>query len=470
MIVQCPSCETKFRIADAKISPAGVKVRCSKCAQVFVVRKSASAEPADPAFSDAAPAEPADPAFSDAAPAPLAGSDNGDLAPSMSSPPSRSTTDLFASLALDPPAPPSARLEGAKDPFAFSPPPLPEAPAEPDWNAVAETPSATEPDPFGAEGPAADLAIDAGLAGEDAFEAGDAPRFSPFTGSFGGEARFPDPDVGGESDDPSVRFPPPPTLAEADPGNDFESEFGNDPDPFIGPGFGDGPDLPAEDAPFAAFEDAAPEPTRDGSEVRAPRVSMGQVAALHVPAASLDIGARPDSGPQERVSVPHLKWPPRVGLLVGTLLAVWLFVPGPWSNPLSPEPFLGSSDVRTVNLHAWPYALDIDDPVWLIRGYAEVGGEPYPMGLDVRVRVRSGQTTVADAQVPVGVIPPVDVIASGVEAVRQHVGAQPRPPLAPASRNQFLVVVSSLGSSTSELKFDVSYIRPSKVDRPDPTP
>ena len=39
MIVQCDKCRTKFRIADERVSDKGVKVRCSRCAHVFVVRK-----------------------------------------------------------------------------------------------------------------------------------------------------------------------------------------------------------------------------------------------------------------------------------------------------------------------------------------------------------------------------------------------------------------------------------------------
>ncbi len=39
MIVQCDKCQTKFRIADEKVRPNGVKVRCSRCAHVFVVRR-----------------------------------------------------------------------------------------------------------------------------------------------------------------------------------------------------------------------------------------------------------------------------------------------------------------------------------------------------------------------------------------------------------------------------------------------
>jgi predicted Zn finger-like uncharacterized protein len=51
MIVECGQCKTKFRVADDKITPAGVKVRCSKCKHIFtVVRGAAGTEaPASPA-------------------------------------------------------------------------------------------------------------------------------------------------------------------------------------------------------------------------------------------------------------------------------------------------------------------------------------------------------------------------------------------------------------------------------------
>ena len=39
MVIQCPACQTKFRIADEKVSAAGVQVRCSKCANTFPVRR-----------------------------------------------------------------------------------------------------------------------------------------------------------------------------------------------------------------------------------------------------------------------------------------------------------------------------------------------------------------------------------------------------------------------------------------------
>lgn len=37
MIIQCDRCSTKFRLDDAKVSERGVKVRCTKCQNVFIV-------------------------------------------------------------------------------------------------------------------------------------------------------------------------------------------------------------------------------------------------------------------------------------------------------------------------------------------------------------------------------------------------------------------------------------------------
>src|SRR5205814_209271 len=47
VVVQCPTCQSKFRIADEKVTDRGVRVRCTSCKNVFQVRKpgGATAEP-----------------------------------------------------------------------------------------------------------------------------------------------------------------------------------------------------------------------------------------------------------------------------------------------------------------------------------------------------------------------------------------------------------------------------------------
>lgn len=52
MIIECENCRAKFRLDDSKIPEQGRKVRCSKCAHVFFVRKEpeplAAAPPKEP--------------------------------------------------------------------------------------------------------------------------------------------------------------------------------------------------------------------------------------------------------------------------------------------------------------------------------------------------------------------------------------------------------------------------------------
>ena len=43
MVVQCPNCQSKFRIADEKVTDRGVRVRCTSCKNVFQVKKPGSA-------------------------------------------------------------------------------------------------------------------------------------------------------------------------------------------------------------------------------------------------------------------------------------------------------------------------------------------------------------------------------------------------------------------------------------------
>ena len=48
MVVQCPTCQSKFRIADEKVTDRGVRVRCTSCKNVFQVRKPGAGSDAGP--------------------------------------------------------------------------------------------------------------------------------------------------------------------------------------------------------------------------------------------------------------------------------------------------------------------------------------------------------------------------------------------------------------------------------------
>lgn len=47
MIIQCAQCKAKFRLDDSKVSDAGIKVRCSKCKHIFVVKRETPVEESD---------------------------------------------------------------------------------------------------------------------------------------------------------------------------------------------------------------------------------------------------------------------------------------------------------------------------------------------------------------------------------------------------------------------------------------
>lgn len=88
VVIECPSCKTKFKLPDEKIGPAGVSVRCSKCTTTFAVRPPAAAPPESTVVST--PKLPEEPtrAATPPAPNPFAG---GFPAPS----PSPTGPDLF---------------------------------------------------------------------------------------------------------------------------------------------------------------------------------------------------------------------------------------------------------------------------------------------------------------------------------------------------------------------------------------
>lgn len=56
MIISCPSCHTKFRVADARLKSSGQKVRCSKCGNLWRVAGEEQQEP-EATASERSPAE-----------------------------------------------------------------------------------------------------------------------------------------------------------------------------------------------------------------------------------------------------------------------------------------------------------------------------------------------------------------------------------------------------------------------------
>ena len=61
MIVACPKCKARYKVDDAKIGDAGIKLRCSKCQTVFKVMKKAETPPAPEPVQTTAPPPPPPP-------------------------------------------------------------------------------------------------------------------------------------------------------------------------------------------------------------------------------------------------------------------------------------------------------------------------------------------------------------------------------------------------------------------------
>jgi predicted Zn finger-like uncharacterized protein len=118
MIVQCPSCQAKFRIGDDKVTDKGVKIRCTRCSNVFPVRREkgapagAAEAPAPASKTQPAAAAPPPPPLPKVAPpppppgppGPVGGKAGGKTAAPKPAP----------SLQPPPPPPPPAPSKGAK--------------------------------------------------------------------------------------------------------------------------------------------------------------------------------------------------------------------------------------------------------------------------------------------------------------------------------------------------------------------
>jgi len=106
MIIICPSCQTRFRLASDRIGPSGARIRCSACKAVFRLAPSGEVTPEGGAEAVRSPSGP-DQATRTARPGP----DRGDAA---------LPGDPFApaATAVPPPGDPLAR---ARDPFADDP-------------------------------------------------------------------------------------------------------------------------------------------------------------------------------------------------------------------------------------------------------------------------------------------------------------------------------------------------------------
>ncbi len=119
MVIQCPACQSRFRLPDEKVGPAGVVVRCAKCSQTFAVHPPGTGSPPAsgplPAAGASAPAAPG----VAAAPGSLDATAGPDPFASVDAAPASSSVDAFA----DAPSSPVAVASPPSLETAPSPPP-----------------------------------------------------------------------------------------------------------------------------------------------------------------------------------------------------------------------------------------------------------------------------------------------------------------------------------------------------------
>lgn len=155
MVIQCTECQTRFKLADDKLKPGGIKVRCAKCKHVFQVLPSA------PSAEEAPTAPPL--------PAPTPEADQSGFAGLATD---QVTSDEFSF--GDSPSP--AEAAAKEDDATFS---LGKEEEKPPWDDFSfadtnEAPTAPSPPPSEQEEPSQDFGFD-DLLGEDTLSDFDQP-------------------------------------------------------------------------------------------------------------------------------------------------------------------------------------------------------------------------------------------------------------------------------------------------------
>jgi len=239
MIVQCAACQTRFKIADEKVTERGVKVRCSKCANTFIVRKEGP-PPAPEALPLARAATPKPATRPPSAKAdPFAPFKTAELKPSV---------DPFAS---SPPSDPFASVASVGDPFAG----LGSAPASP-------APPRADPFAGAVPGGAADP-FGSASSGADPFAAFGAPSVQPAaTNELGGFG------------DPFASLPPAPSPAPRAPGSTASATPSPSADVFNAEATRDA-SAPSASDPFSGFSLEGPSVPAPASSAPEPAPAAG---------------------------------------------------------------------------------------------------------------------------------------------------------------------------------------------------
>lgn len=149
MVVTCHACQTKFRVDDSKIGARGVKVRCSKC-QTMIIVKPETAPPEEAKTQEMeVPKPPPPPA--DAAMPPIPSFDDDDDA--------REPTKVMQAPLMTQMLQQAAKEAEGRDPFDLTPTPMPANPQPPPMAAQTKGPPPIGPPPMKPQPPGLDMAI-----------------------------------------------------------------------------------------------------------------------------------------------------------------------------------------------------------------------------------------------------------------------------------------------------------------------
>ncbi len=452
VVVQCQSCQARFRVADEKVTDRGVRVRCTSCKTIFLVKKDGVVATSQATTGETvmgmAPISLVPPQRQ---PGPAAGvrlstppvQKSAPPAPRPSAPPAarngapkRPLDDLFGMAELTgeapsapPPAPvpfPASRPPPAGPPRAKVPPPQPAAPA-------------LRPRP---KAPPLELDLDIGgpatprpptTRPPPAKSLPPSPRKLDSPLPIGKLQRPPEPFGEPTDDSPVPSIPPPPPSVFEDAESAAPAAAVSAPPPPPGPARSDRPDLrdPFDGMDLGAEGEGNPPP------LRASDPALAKVPAAP-PAPSTSEGADHEPGqsspfpegdgeqasvlpPPARLARRHLVASGLTGIIGAGLALALALATGALSEGTLPRLFgAGGHDLVAVTEASGLYDTSSGKPVYFVRGRVENRGKKVTGPVRVLALLLSANGPVARAESIAG----VDASPEDVYALRSSAEAE----------------------------------------------
>lgn len=473
MIAACPTCSTRFRVADEKIGPLGARIRCTRCGKAF---------PVAPPQPPAPPAEPvlesprAETTHVPPEPTGTGGWPTGVLEASGAQHETGTGTGVGRALQEDPFASFAAYGPGAAPAVGAAPVPGPTPPA-PGPAATRPSRPATPAHDLGGSLPVTDLAAlertgDNPLAPAPRPEEPAAAAPATAAGDGFGEAGL------------SLEERTPAAM----PVRDAPARW-DDPDPSqaiaVGPDGFQEVDLARGSAlPDPAFDPHGGEATREvaipeppppqpsaAADVAVGGATAGGAAEAPRPTGSVTLGAAVPSEPTAfaRLTPARVRSLAMNVLSLAALLAVTLGIVVWWRGEglgaLLRWPGAGPRAVEIGPLSSGVYEGIRGQPVVFVRGVVRAMREAVPGPVEVRVVLERGGRALGTVTAVAGAIPGADELASvdspdELAALRRRVEARAPARLDPGAALPFLAVLPLPEGDVGTLRFRVEPIPP----------